>query len=92
MLKRTKGRILLTMLVVTGLAGTVNNSTLSNKERKFVIIQLKDTKTEASELKAQDQELIEREKSTEAFRSWVEDFKKSARIETNTALIQQQKE
>ena len=46
MLKRTKGRILLTMLVITGLAGTVNNSTLSNKERKFVIIQLKDTKTD----------------------------------------------
>ena len=46
MLKRTKGRILLTMLVITGLAGTVNNSTLSNQERKFAIAQLKDTRTD----------------------------------------------
>jgi len=46
MLKRTKGRILLTMLVITGLAGTVNNSTLSNQERKFAIAQLKETRTE----------------------------------------------
>src|SRR5436190_15268152 len=46
MLKRTKGRILLTMLVITGLAGTINNSTLSNQERKFVISQLKDTRTD----------------------------------------------
>lgn len=46
MLKRTKGRILLTMLVVTGLAGTINNSTLSNQERKFAITRLKDTRTD----------------------------------------------
>ena len=46
MLKRTKGRILLTMLVITGLAGTVNNTTLSSQERKFAINQLKDTRTE----------------------------------------------
>jgi hypothetical protein len=46
MLKRTKGRILLTMLVITGLAGTINNSTLSNQERKFAITRLKDTKTD----------------------------------------------
>jgi len=46
MLKRTKGRILLTMLVITGLAGTINNSSLSNHERKFVISQLKDTRTD----------------------------------------------
>ncbi len=46
MLKRTKGRILLTMLVITGLAGTINNSTLSNHERKFAVSQLKDTRTE----------------------------------------------
>lgn len=46
MLKRTKGRILLTMLVVTGLAGTINNSTLSNQERKLAISQLKDTRTD----------------------------------------------
>jgi uncharacterized damage-inducible protein DinB len=46
MLKRTKGRILLTMLVITGLAGTINNSTLSNQERKFAVSQLKDTRTD----------------------------------------------
>ena len=46
MLKRTKGRILLTMLVITGLAGTVNNSTLSNQERKFAIAYLKNTRTD----------------------------------------------
>lgn len=46
MLKRTKGRILLTMLVITGLAGTINNTTLSNQERKFAISQLKDTRTD----------------------------------------------
>lgn len=46
MLKRTKGRILLTMLVITGLAGTVNNTTLSNQERKFAISQLKDTRAD----------------------------------------------
>jgi DinB superfamily len=46
MLKRTKGRILLAMLVVTGLAGTINNTTLSNQERKFAIGQLKDTRTD----------------------------------------------
>lgn len=44
MLKRTKGRILLAMLVITGLAGTVNNTSLSNQERKFAVIQLKESK------------------------------------------------
>lgn len=37
MLKRTKGRLLLTLLVITGLAGTLNNSSLSQKERKQAI-------------------------------------------------------
>jgi hypothetical protein len=46
MLKRTKGRILLTTLVITGLAGTVKNTTLSNHERKFAVNQLKETKTD----------------------------------------------
>ena len=35
MLKRTMGRSLLTLLVITGLAGTINDSSLSQKERKF---------------------------------------------------------
>jgi hypothetical protein len=46
MLRRTKGRLLLTLLVVTGLAGTVNDSSLSKKERKFAINLMKDTKAE----------------------------------------------
>ena len=46
MLKRTKGRILLTTLVITGLAGTVKNTTLSTQERKFAVTQLKETKTD----------------------------------------------
>ncbi|MBC7949129.1 MAG: hypothetical protein H7Y42_14690, partial [Chitinophagaceae bacterium] len=46
MLKRTKGRILLTLLVITGLAGTLNNSSISQKERKQAIVLLKTSKTE----------------------------------------------
>lgn len=45
MLKRTKGRLLLTLLVITGFAGTLNNTTLTKQERKFAVGQLKDTKT-----------------------------------------------
>lgn len=44
MLKRTKGRLLVTLLVVTGLAGTVNNNSLSQQERKYAISLLKDSK------------------------------------------------
>ena len=47
MLKRTMGRSLLTLLVITGLAGTINDSLLSNKERKFAISLMKDTKEDA---------------------------------------------
>lgn len=46
MLKRTKGRILLTTLVITGLAGTVKNSALTSQERKFAVSQLRETKTD----------------------------------------------
>lgn len=46
MLKRTKGRFLLTLLVVTGFAGTLKNNTLTSQERKFVITNFKDTRTE----------------------------------------------
>lgn len=53
------------------------------------LVRLKDLKVEASDVKAQDQELLERQTSMEAYRSWIENFKKSARIETNTALLQQ---
>ena len=46
MLKRTKGRILLALLVVTGFAGTLKNNTLTSQERKFVVANFKDTKNE----------------------------------------------
>ena len=46
MLKRTKGRILLTTLVITGLAGTVKNTALTSHERKFAVSQLRESKTD----------------------------------------------
>lgn len=46
MLKRTQGRLLLTLLVITGLAGTLNNTSLSLKERKFAINLMKNGRTE----------------------------------------------
>ncbi|HEX7845021.1 MAG TPA: DinB family protein [Chitinophagaceae bacterium] len=48
MLKRTKGRLLLTLLVITGLAGTIDNSVISGKERKVSVSLLKETKTDLS--------------------------------------------
>lgn len=44
MIKRTMGRILLSLLVITGLAGTLNSSTISTKERKSATSLLKDSK------------------------------------------------
>jgi hypothetical protein len=44
MLKRTKGYILLILLVITGLANQVSSDTLTSKERKFLISDLKNTK------------------------------------------------
>lgn len=46
MLKRTKGRLLLTLLVITGFAGTLNDTTLTKQERKFAVGQLKDNKND----------------------------------------------
>ncbi|MES1225718.1 MAG: DinB family protein [Bacteroidota bacterium] len=46
MLKRTKGRLLLTLLVITGLAGTLKDSTISTKERKSAATLMKDTKAD----------------------------------------------
>lgn len=46
MLKRTKGRLLLTLLVITGLAGTLNDTAISNKERKSSASLMKETKSE----------------------------------------------
>ena len=49
MLKRTKGRFLLTLLVITGLAGTLKNTSLNKQERKFVVNELKDSKIQLLE-------------------------------------------
>lgn len=44
--RKTYGYILLTMLIVSGLAGTPTNNSLSKKERKFVTDHMKSTKAE----------------------------------------------
>jgi uncharacterized damage-inducible protein DinB len=46
MLKRTKGRLLLALLVITGLAGTIRVDSISQKERKFALKEMKETKSE----------------------------------------------
>ena len=46
MLKRTKGLFLLTLLVITGLAGTLKDTSLSKKERKAALSLMKDTKAD----------------------------------------------
>jgi hypothetical protein len=46
MLKRTKGLLLLTLLVITGLAGTLKDSIISQKERKSAVNLMKDTKAD----------------------------------------------
>ena len=45
MFKRTAAHILLLLLVITGLGSQVSNTTLSSKERHFLIKNLKETKT-----------------------------------------------
>ncbi len=47
MIKRTMGRSLLTLLVVTGLAGTINDTSISKKERKIGVGLMKDTRDDA---------------------------------------------
>ena len=46
MLKRTMGRSLLTLLVITGLAGTINDFSLTKNERRSSVSLMKDTKSE----------------------------------------------
>ena len=46
MLKRTKGRLLLTLLVITGLAGKINDTTLTKQERKQAVNEYKDSRTD----------------------------------------------
>ncbi|HUR67031.1 MAG TPA: DinB family protein [Chitinophagaceae bacterium] len=47
MLKRTTGRFLITLLVVTGLAGTVSDNTVSKEERKYATGLMKETYRDA---------------------------------------------
>jgi hypothetical protein len=44
MLKRTKGYVLLTLLVLTGLAGRIHSDTLSGKERRYLNDHLKESR------------------------------------------------
>ena len=46
MFKRTKGYLLLTMLVLTGLAGRLHSDTLSGKERRILIKELKTSRAQ----------------------------------------------
>jgi hypothetical protein len=46
MFKRTKGYFLLTMLVLTGLAGRLHSDTLTARERHYLATELKASKTE----------------------------------------------
>lgn len=47
MLKRTTGRLLLLLLVVTGSAGTINDNSISKSERKYASGLMKDTYKDA---------------------------------------------
>lgn len=49
MLKRKTGRYLLTLLVITGLAGTIDNNSLSGKERKQALALAKEDYKEFSQ-------------------------------------------
>ena len=49
MLKRTYGRLLLTLLVISGLAGTLRNTSLSKKERKYATTLMKDSKSDLAQ-------------------------------------------
>ena len=53
------------------------------------LVKLKDVKTETADLKVQDQSAIEKQKSMGAYQAWVESFKKTARIQTNSDLTSQ---
>lgn len=44
MLNRTKGKLLLTLLVITGLASQVSKDTLNGRERRYLVQHLKETK------------------------------------------------
>ena len=47
MLKRSMGRSLLTLLVITGLAGTIKDYSVSKVERKYALTLMKETYKDA---------------------------------------------
>lgn len=49
MLKRTKGRLLISLLVVTGLAGTMDNNSVTQRERKYALNIMKEGKVNMHE-------------------------------------------
>jgi peptidyl-prolyl cis-trans isomerase D len=53
------------------------------------LLKFKDTKSEGAAI-AKDQEAADRQKSMEAYRLWVDNFRKTAKIETNTNLLREQ--
>ena len=55
------------------------------------LIKLKDIKSELTDLKAQDQSALENEKANTAYASWIDSFKKTAKIQTNSSLTKTQK-
>ncbi len=52
------------------------------------LVKLKDTKVEATDLKAQDQSVLEKQKSNSAYSAWVASYKKTVKIQTNTSLTE----
>lgn len=53
------------------------------------LVKFKQVKSETSDIKKQDQQLLERQRSSEAYRGWVNSFKKSAKIQTNSGLLKE---
>lgn len=49
-------------------------------------IKLADVKVATGQLEGQEESLIEKQKANSAFTSWLNDFKKAAKIQTNTSL------
>lgn len=59
---------------------------LIREGESLYLIKLKDIKKSADTLPAKDQNVIERQKSMSAYQSWLDSFKKSAKIMINTQL------
>jgi peptidyl-prolyl cis-trans isomerase D len=56
------------------------------------LIKLKDAKTEPTDLKITDESNLERQKSAAAYSAWVDSFRKTARIQTNSSLTRVDKQ